>query len=447
MATDPTRSIRRHDHPSVFDLSANELLDQVAALPAQAAVPYLVVTLDWSIAGGSPGRRSAPEGRRSEPAQDDAGSERPSRREMELEINRLIDAHGPRGDVFDALQASRDRINAWLASDLDPAAQGAYIVSHEPSGVFVATGLNLPMETTVALASVPRVYKLMRMIEDHPTYAVLQADQETATLSFITHGARDRSVKLESDAFPRRQSSGGLNQSRYKRRAEERIEAFARDTVEQVRLALDESGVDVLILAAAEVMQTALRDALPDNLDAEVASVRLQGNANSDEKIAATLPIAEAAERAREQAAVDRLKNAIGEGELGAAGAHDAIRKLQNGQVDTLILCDTFEGAGWADYELHLFGVGDVPAEHPAGGDAANLVAVDLREELVRLALATGAEVEIIHSATPVEDDAEVPAAGQDRPTTQAAAELVEMGGVGVVLRYALTRKGDQTTI
>lgn len=57
MATNPTRSIRAHDHPSTFDMSADELLGKLAHLPPQYDVPYLTVTLDWSVSGGSPGRR------------------------------------------------------------------------------------------------------------------------------------------------------------------------------------------------------------------------------------------------------------------------------------------------------------------------------------------------------------------------------------------------------
>ena len=142
MATDPTRSIRAHDHPSVFDYPADELLNHLANLPSQYEVPYLTVTLDWSVDGDNPARSAAPATKRSQPA-GETGTDRPSLRIFEQEMNRLIEAHGPRGAAFDALQQSKERIGTWLRDELDPAARGVYIVAHEPSGVLDATGLNL----------------------------------------------------------------------------------------------------------------------------------------------------------------------------------------------------------------------------------------------------------------------------------------------------------------
>ena len=448
MATDPTRWVRAFDHPSTFDHSADELLARLADLPAQYEVPYLTVTMDWTVKGSNPARRSAEETRRSQPTDDDGGSSRPALREFEQSIKALIDEHGPRGDTFDALQQSQERISNWIQHDLDPAASGVYIVSHEPSGVFEATGLNLPIDTSVNLDTVPRLYKLVRLVEDYPTYAILQADQENATLSFVTHGARDRSVQLESNLYPRKQQQGGWSQKRYQKRADERVEAFARDTMDEVDKALRDTGVDVMIMAGSEVMMSALNNAMPDRLkDIVFDTVRMESVVTPEQKIEQTIPIAEKAEREREQASVDRLKNAIGQGNMGSAGASDVIRKLQNGQVDTLVLCDTFEGNGWADYEMHVYGVDNLPTNHPAGGDVTKMGEVDLRDELVRLALSSGAEVDIIHSTMPVEDDGEVRSASDEFPKTQAATELEEMGGVGAVLRYAMTGDAEPTTI
>lgn len=438
MATDPTRSIQYHDHPSLFDQDADSLLQRLGNEPPQYEVPYLTVTLDWRIEGGSPARRNAPETKRSQPSADDGGSDRPALTELETELNRLIDAHGPRGAVYDALIASKERILGWLRSDLDPAAQGVYIVAHDPSGVFEATGIGLPLEYSVSLSVEPRIYALVRLLEDFPTYAALLVDQENAELSFVTHGARDRSITLESTGYPRRQSSGGLNQKRYRRRAEERVDAFLRDVVAETEKALTATGVHVLIVAGNDILTTQLAETFADGLqDVSIETIRLDLSVAPHEKIEATLPLAERLERAREADAVARLKNAIGSGNLGVAGAAETLRSLAAGQVRLLVLCDTFSGEGWADYDAQVYGVGDVPTTHPTGGDISRIVAVDLRDELVRLALNTGAEVENVHSAPTVPEEG-VPAAGQNA-LSDASAELTELGGVGAVLRYAVT--------
>lgn len=448
MATDPTRSIRKKDHPSTFDISAAELLDRLSSLPGQSGVPYLTATLDWTIAGDDPGRREAEEVKRSQDAPDDAGSDRPSRKELEQTLSRLIEEHGPRGETFDALQASQERILNWLQNDLDPAASGVYIVSHEPSGVFEATGLTMPIDTNITLSPMPRIYKLVRVLEDHPTYAVLQADQSEATLSFITKGSRDKSVTLDSTLYPRKQQQGGWSQSRYQRRADERVESFARDTLEQVERALRTTGVETLILAGNEVMMSALNNHMSDQVKEVLHDqIRMEAVVTEQEKINATMPIAEDAERNRELRSVERVLAGIGQGDYGVGGEHDVIRALQNGQVEKLVLADTYEGNGWADYSMHVYGAGNMPTEHPLGGEITNLQAVDLKDEMVRLALASGATVDIIHSAVPVETDGEVPDAGDDIPVTEAAEKLQPHGGVGAVLRYTLTGDAPEQTV
>ena len=63
--------------------------------------------------------------------------------------------------------------------------------------------------------------------------------------------------------------------------------------------------------------------------------------------------------------------------------------------------------------------------------------------EVVRLAVQTGAEVEIVHTAVPGDEiDAEnVPDASEGLPLSEAARALDEHGGVAAVLRYVM---GDE---
>jgi hypothetical protein len=112
-----------------------------------------------------------------------------------------------------------------------------------------------------------------------------------------------------------------------------------------------------------------------------------------------------------------------------------------------LLMVDTFEGTGWADYSLPVFRSGDLPTHHPYGGDVSSLVRVDLREEMVRLALMTDAEVNIIHSDVPVSEDEEVRDADDGMPMTDAAQALLEIGGVGALLRYSLDETAPEQTV
>jgi hypothetical protein len=106
----------------------------------------------------------------------------------------------------------------------------------------------------------------------------------------------------------------------------------------------------------------------------------------------------------------------------------------------TLVMNDDFSQPGWADYTLPLYGVGSPPGEHPAGGDVANLVPTTVEDEVVRLALQIGAEVQLVRSAVPVgvEEQEQIPNADDPTPRSEAARALDELGGIGAILRYAL---------
>jgi hypothetical protein len=106
----------------------------------------------------------------------------------------------------------------------------------------------------------------------------------------------------------------------------------------------------------------------------------------------------------------------------------------------TLVMNDDFSQPGWADYTLPLYGVGNPPREHPAAGDVANIVPTTVEDEVVRLALQIGAEIELVRSAVPVgqEEQENIPDADTPTPRSEAARSLDELDGIGAILRYAL---------
>jgi protein required for attachment to host cells len=377
-------------------------------------------------------------------SQDRSGQEegirwRPSIEILERELENIIEAHGPHGEVYESLEEDKDKIFNYLENDLDPAAQGAFFVSCSANNVFEASGFSIPLETEVHVGPAPVIYPLVRLVEDYPTYGVLLADQREARLSFITSGRSSRSVTLEGSGYPRHQSQGGWSQRRFQNRAEERVEAFARDVAEETRKALDRLDVDTLIVAGNEVMTSALDHEFHQTVKERVVqTIHMDMTATDDEVLQATRPIAEREERQREASTVQDVRDNIGADGRGVGGPEETLQALQAGQVDTLVLTDTFEGTGWGDFEMQVFGVGSIPDEHPLGGDVSSIVEIDLRSEMVRLALATDAEVDIIHSDVPVMEDEEVPDAGEGVPITEAAKALNEIGGAGARLRYTL---------
>ena len=287
----------------------------------------------------------------------------------------------------------------------------------------------------------PALATLARVAEDLAPYAVLLADQREAALSLITQATPARRVDVEGTDYPRKQSQGGWSQRRYQNRADERVEAFARTVAEETRRFLDEQRVGALALLGDEVITPVLMDAFHQTVtDRIVGTMEFDIRATESQVVEATLPVVAQAEREREAAAVQAVTDGVGAGTTGVAGPDDTLTALQAGQVMTLVMNDDFAAPGWADFSLPLYGVGDPPTEHPAGGDRASIVAVNLEEELVRLAIQTGAAIEIVKTDVPVTaaEQAAVPDAAAALPRSPAALALDALGGVSAVLRFAL---------
>lgn len=422
MATDPIRSIRRHEHPTTFDFDLRDALRRLAALPPSAEVPYLTLSLDWRPEGSKPGKR-------------------PAREQFAREAAQVVARFWPRGAAFDSVSADIERIQTSLDEELDPEAQGVFVVACHAQGVFDLLPLGIPVRTRLSVAATSALSVLARLEEDYPSYAVLLADQHEAVLTVFTQSAMNQSVSLRSSEYPRKQQAGGWSQRRFQARADERVAAFAKGIAAETRAFLEATGVTtMLILAGDEIMTSALDAELHQTVkDRIIRTLRLDMDASPDALVAATLPLVEQRERDREAERVDDLRDQLGAGGLAVAGIEAVLTSLHYGQVMTVVLNDDFRMSGWADYAMHVYGVEAPPGSHPLGEDVSAVIPISLEEEVVRLAVQHGAAIDFVHTSVPVTEQpgGDIPRAGQPQPRSAPAAALDALGGIGALLRFA----------
>ena len=430
-ATDPVEEIQVQAHETGLADDLRPVVSRLAALPPSVEAPYLTAYLDWRADGSAPGRR-------------------PARRLFNDEIERILGQHEPHSPARESLEADVPRIVAYLDGEVPPEAQGLAFVACNAQGVFEALPLGLPVATDWSVGPTPALGELVRLMEDYPTYAVIQADQKEALISVVRQARLTATVELGGDDYPRHQNQGGWSQKRYQRRAEERMDAFARAVADLTRVVLESGKIDDLIVLGDEAILPPLLGAFHQTVtDKLIGTLPSAMDAGFQDLLDRTLPLVEQTERAREMERVRQLQEAAGtSGGPGVTGAEEVLTALQAGQVQILVMSDDFVAPGWADYTYPLLGVGAPTNAHPAGGDPANIVSVSLADELVRLALQTDAEIEIVRTASPVSaaEQADVPDARGDEPLprTEAARLLDGLGGVGAILRFALA--DDQPT-
>ncbi len=414
--SNPVKSIREESHDAAVDTDLSAALLTFAQLPPSTETPYATVTLDWYPDGG---KRTSPV-------------------EAWSEIKEEVWQFHFRSEEGISAENDRLRVGEYIADELDKTARGAMMVSNSGAGTFEAASFGLSIPTTTNLGPIPYLKEFTRLVEDNPTYAILVLDQVSAELSIVSADVMTDSLSVTSSTYPRHQSSGGLNQSRYQNRANDRVDAFIKTVAEEVQKVLDQTGVRRMVIGSDEVNGALFQEAVHDTVKEKIIGhFRVDiSAANFDKILELAAPIATEYERTRESQAVDAVSDAVGSGNRGAAGAIDVLKALEQGQVFRLVMSGDYAEMGWADYTMPIYGIGDVPTEHPAGGDLHNIVPVPLEQEMIRQALITGAQIEIVDPSVEFDTEGEIPRAGGEMPNSEADSKLDALGGVGALLRW-----------
>jgi len=400
----------------------------LAELPPSPETPYLTLTLDWRPQGTNPNLRP--------------GAFFVDQKMDDFFESTGFDAHTPE---YESLNADIEKVRSFLENEVDPAVQGLLIIACSAKNVFETILLGLPLGNSVTLAPTPALRVLAKLLEDEPRFTVLAADQEYASITVVDRAVGLYQLEVEATGFPRHQNQGGWSQRRYQIRADERVNAFARTVTEYTQTVMKDAGAEYLVLVGNEQLTTTLRDDLHPTFQERIAGmIKVDRLTDDNQVISAALPVVEEAERQAEANVIGRIANGAGPGGGAVTGVEETLAALQAQQVMTLVMNDDFTADGWADYSLPVFGLGAPPSEHPAGGDPSSIVPVRLEEELVRLAVQVDAEIEIVRTVPPISEDESANDLDGGIPRTEAASRLDEFGGVGAILRYALTE--DQST-
>ena len=440
MATDPVRSIQRRDIGHVYDLSLDGVIARLAALDPSSETPYLTISVNWTPDGNrtlrSQGYDAPKRSQRRVAEADISGLARPARTELQKAATELAAGYDERSAARASVDADLERLFIYLDRELEPSAQGAIVIANHGLGVWEPVVLAIPVETSIAAGATPQLRTLVRVAEDYEPYGVLLADQLQATLTFFVQDQPFEELSVKSNDYPRKQATGGLNQRRYRNRADERVAAFARTVAAESQKTLDDLGIESFFIAGDEPITSALdAEWHPDARKRIAGTLRLPIEATIEEQVAAVAPLETERERQEELDAVVAVEQALASGDLARSGDDAVIAALTGRQVDALVMNADYSAPGWIDHALNIAGAGEIPAEHPAGGDVANIIAVDLGEEMIRKAILGDARIEIVETA---------PAPGETVERAEAAQRLDALGGVAATLRFSVLPDGSE---
>lgn len=294
----------------------------------------------------------------------------------------------PRGESLDSFERDREKIETYVQNELSPASSGMAIFACSGIGLFEVIETGVPLDNQVTVGAHPDLYQLARLLDDHETFIVALVDSNTARLFLSRRGTFTEVEGLDEDSVSfRKRATGGWSQARYQRHIDKHRKDFAEEVARQL-IDLDEE-VDAkhIVLAGDEVAITPLQEQMPAPLLEKVRSVlRIHIRTPRDEVDAIVQPVARQIEIEDGSSLVEQLVSAIRSSGLGVVGDDEVKVALDNGQVDLLLIDD--------------------------------LAAIDpeTRADLVKQAAITGAVIEVV----------------------KGDGQLLELGGVGALLRYRI---------
>lgn len=293
----------------------------------------------------------------------------------------------PRGAALDHFRIDVNRVQRYLDEHAGPWLQGVAIFACNSHQLFETIETGVPFENQVVLEPVPDLFQLARLVDEQETAVVALVDTNTTRLFVTRSGFLEEVAGPDDDPFGYRQrNTGGLNHKQYQRHVQNQREVFAREAATALEELVSQEGAKRVILAGDEVAIPLLRRTLSPQLEPLIHEeiVRLDIRTPRDAVLQEVAPILEQVEVEESHTQADQLVEAVRAQGLGVIGPQETRDALEHGQGEVLVLA---EEAPLSEQE---------------------------RNDLVRLATLSGAEVDLVPGHT----------------------LLQQMGGVGALLRY-----------
>jgi hypothetical protein len=317
---------------------------------------------------------------------------------LRARLHEIANTYRERGNARDCFLADRERIEEFVRRDMSPATSGLIIFACSAKGLWESVEVGAELENEVTVGPVPELYQLAKMLDEHETVVVAVVDTNNARFFVTRYG---RLNELDGPDDPNVQdyskpSGGGWRQKRYQTIVDNKRQDFSQQVVKELEALIGRVEAKNLVIAGDEVAMTLLQDNLSPGsrkiLYSEV--LRIDQRAPRLDIKKDVMRIVDEIEKEKDLSLAEKLIGAIRGNALGIAGLEATTEALKNGQVETLLLDPTSE-----------------------------VVSIEDRNELIRLAATTGADVDMV-------------------PGTQ---EFPIPDGAGALLRYKFEDAGART--
>jgi len=306
-------------------------------------------------------------------------------------LNEIEKTYRPRGADLDSFLDDKEKIENFLENEFSAETRGLAIFACAAENLWETVEVGTAFENEVIAGKMPDLFQLADLLDKHEKAVVALVDTNTARF-FVTDYGDLHEIAAPNDTNAkmfRKRAIGGWKQKKYQRNIENNREDFAKQAAQAVEELIDQENARKLIVAGDEVAVPLFQDSLTPKTREIVSDnvLRIDIRAPKNEIAAEVRELLEEYEAELSQ---DNADKAIGEfkrGGLGVIGAKATKAALENGQVETLLL--------------------------DASSDSLTEA---IRNELIRLASATGADVDMVENHE----------------------KFASVGGIGALLRFKI---------
>jgi len=367
------------------------VLQALAAYPG-ADDPFLSIYLDWMP---------------------DGTGKRPSLRLLEDELATIADRMAGDARYRDGFAADREQITTYLNREAPKDAHGIVIFACHDQGIWTTLPLQATVDTAIVADRYPHLFQLAQLISDHEQCAVVLAEGQEARIFVLGLNDAEQIAETEAAEKIKRFDQGGEAQMLFQRRTDNLIKAHMRDLAAQLEQIIARYDVQHVIIAGNDAIKGMVMDIMTAPITERLIDyIHLDPNSNIKAILETVEPMLDEAVRRKKADRLATLEEQAGMPDgLGALGVAETALALSKGQVQTLLMLQSFSGPGGECMNCGTLRAGQRDTCPYDGGE---MRPVELREAFTLRALQQSADIEIV----------------------EASDYLMAHEAVGVILRY-----------
>jgi len=247
----------------------------------------------------------------------------------------------------EAVLSDLGRIKEFVRDRQDRYGRGLALFVNGHDSLWEALEIPSQVESRISIGTSPDVFPLIRLREQLEPFCTCLISRDQARIFYGHMGKIDEIDEYRDEMVPGQHDQGGWSQSRFGRHVEEHVRGHFKETAGRLFATAEERPFRLLVLGGTDEVVAAFVDVLhPYVRERHVGTVRLLPEANINEVYQESCRVISKWLEGEKQRVIHALRNQAPEGELRATGIGPTIEALQRGQIMTLVLDASFETPG-----------------------------------------------------------------------------------------------------